>query len=83
MKKRGCPSLSLAEDTPISPSSKRRAESFNKTKCVLCQDAKVDMQLHEVTTENVGSQLIKVGQETNNSSLRARLSNLVALEDPL
>ena len=43
----------------------------------------MDIQLHDVTTENVGSQLIKVGQETNNSSLQARLSNLVASEDPL
>ena len=82
-KKRGRPSLSLAEDTLISPSSRRRAESFDKTKCVLCQDAKVDIQLQDVTTENVGSQLIKVGQETNYSSLQARLSNLVASEDPL
>ena len=62
---------------------RRRAESFDKTKSVLCQDAKVDIQLHNVTTENVGSQLIKVGQETDNSSLQARLSNLVASEDPL
>ena len=43
----------------------------------------MDIQLHDVTTENVGSQPIKVGQETNNSSLQARLSNLVASEDPL
>ena len=31
-KKRGRPSSSLAEDTLISPSSRRRAESFDKTK---------------------------------------------------
>ena len=31
-KKRGRPSLSSAEDTLISPSSRRRAESFDKTK---------------------------------------------------
>ena len=30
-----------------------------------------------------GSQLIKVGQETNDSSLQARLGSLVASEDPL
>jgi hypothetical protein len=42
-----------------------------------------DVDLHEVSTRNMGRQLIEIGQKTDNTVLKVRLSSIESSNDPL
>ena len=81
-KKRGCPSSHDATKSTSTPPRNTREKYLKKHMCVICQADKKD-KLHNVSTENMGAQLIIIGQETRSESLKVRLSNLVSSSDPL
>lgn len=81
-KKRGRPSSRVTPTSTSASPRRTREQYFKKHMCVICQEDQKD-KLHNVSTENMGSQLIIIGQKTGKEGLKVRLSNLVSSSDPL
>ena len=71
-KKVGRPSSNLFQSSASLSRRVTRDKLFYKDKCIFCQEVK-DVDLHEVSTRNMGRQLIEIGQKTDNTVLKVRL----------
>ena len=74
--------MNITKTTGDNNSRLSRQSSFDKYLCIFCQETSKE-SLHEVTTANMGEQLLQIGKECKQETLRKRLSLLVADGNPL
>ena len=74
--------MNITKTTRDNDSLLSRQSSFDKYLCIFCQETSKE-SLHEVTTANMGEQLLQNGKECNQETLRKRLSLLVPDGNPL
>ena len=82
LKRRGRPASTDLDEGVSTPRRCAREQSFDKHKCIICQDDPVN-DLYNVSTKNMGLQLKNIGQNTSNDSLKVRLNSVISSPDLL
>ena len=69
--------MNITKTTGDNDSRLSRQSSFDKYLCIFFQETSKE-SLHEVTTANMDEQLLQIGKESKQETLRKRMSLLVA-----